>query len=108
MFVVCCRYFGIPIGGHPLAEYSINNTEDNEYNIYAKIDSLEKDLQNLQISIIKRNKLLKQMFLAITELNVDPEMFGVDLKSLVLQTKTKNYFYRNYIDIFSNVINSKI
>ena len=81
---------GIPIGGNPLAEYSINNTHYNEYNIYAKIDSLEKDLQNLQISIIKRNKLLKQMFLAITELNVDPAMFDVELKSLVLQTKTKN------------------
>ena len=81
---------GIPVGGHPLAEYSINNTLDNEYNIYAKIDSLEKDLQNLQISIIKRNKLLKKMFLAITELNDDSAMFDVDLKSLVLQTKTKN------------------
>lgn len=79
---------GILVESNPLAEYSINNT--NEYNIYAKIDSLEKNLQHLQTSVINRNKLMKQIFLAITELNVDPAMFDVDLKSPVLQTKTKN------------------
>ncbi|XP_078321660.1 uncharacterized protein LOC111111007 isoform X2 [Crassostrea virginica] len=96
---------GILVESNPLAEYSINNT--NEYNIYAKIDSLEKNLQHLQTSVINRNKLMKQIFLAITELNVDPAMFDVDLKSPVLQTKTKNdtsigFTTRLYPAIYSN------
>nr|XP_022310267.1 uncharacterized protein LOC111115723 [Crassostrea virginica] len=82
---------GIPVRGHPIADQSSNNTEDNGYyNIYSKIDSLEKSLQNLQTGVNNRNKLLQQVFLAIAEFDADPAMTDVDLKSLVLQTKSKN------------------
>ena len=82
---------GIPVRGHPIADQSSNNTEDNGYyNIYSKIDSLEKSLQNLQTGVNNRNKLLQQVFLAIAEFDADPAMTDVDLKSLVLQTTSKN------------------
>ena len=82
---------GILVRGHPIADQTSNNTEDNGYyNIYSKIDSLEKSLQNLQTGVKNRNKLFQQVFLAIAEFNADPAMTDVDLKSLVLQTKSKN------------------
>ena len=89
---------GIPVRGHPIADQSSNNTQDNGfYNIYSKIDSLEKSLQHLQTGVKNRNKLLQQVFLAIAELDNDPAMTDVDLKSLVLQTKNKN---GNFISSF--------
>ena len=88
----------ILVKGHPIADQSSNITEDNGYyNIYSKIDSLEKSLQNLQTGVKNRNKLLQQVFLAIAEFDADPAMTDVDLKSLVLQTKSKN---GNFISSF--------
>nr|XP_022305012.1 uncharacterized protein LOC111112020 [Crassostrea virginica] len=93
-FLWCIAFImmaGIPVRGHPIADQTSNNTEDNGYyNIYSKIDSLEKNLQNLQTGVKNKNKLLQQIFLAIAELDADPAMTDVDLKSLVLQTKSKN------------------
>ena len=93
-FLWCVAFImmaGIAVRGHPIADQTSNNTEDNGYyNIYSKIDSLEKSLQNLQTGVKNRNKLLQQVFLAIAEFDADPAMIDVDLKSLVLQTKSKN------------------
>ena len=91
---LCCGAImlltGISVGGHPIPEHSPNNTEDNGYyNIYSKIDSLEKDLQHLQTRVKNRNKLLQQVFLAIVELDADPAKTDVDLRSLIQQTKSK-------------------
>ena len=63
------------VRGHPIADQSSNNNEDNGYyNISSKIDSLEKSLQNLQTGVKNRNKLLQQVFLAIAEFDADPAM----------------------------------
>ena len=89
---------GILVRGHPIADQTSNNTEDKwYYNIYSKIDSLEKSLQNLQTGVKNRNKLLQQVFLAIAEFDADPAMTDVELKSLVLQTKSTN---GNFISSF--------
>ena len=100
-FLWCIAFImmaGILVGGHPIADQTSNNTEDNGYyNIYSKIDSLEKNLHNLQTRVKNRNKLLQQVFLAIAELDNDPAMTDMDLKSLILQTKSKN---GNFISSF--------
>ena len=117
--VVVILMTGIPVGGHPITEHPPNNTEDNGYyNIYSKIDLLEKDLHHLQTSVNNRNKLLKQVFLTFMELEVDPAFPDLDLKSLVLQiqrdpkspvlqtlSKNGNIFYNSSVDIFYTLPN---
>ena len=108
-FLWCIAFImmaGILVRGHPIADQTSNNTEDKwYYNIYSKIDSLEKSLQNLQTGVQNRNKLLQQVFLAIGEFGADPAMTDVNLKSLVLQTKGKNgNFISSFLIIYFHCI----
>ena len=59
LFLVVCLLTGVNVGANSLDKRTspINNTdEDNYYNIYSKINALEKDLKKLETRLQKKKK----------------------------------------------------
>ena len=46
--------------------------KDTYYNIYIKINALEKDLKNLETRLQKKNKLLRQVLQSVIEIDSNP------------------------------------
>ena len=68
LFIFVCLMIGGSCSDHSanVAKRTINNTY---YNIYTKINSLEKDLSNLETKLQKRTKLLRQVLRSVIEMD---------------------------------------
>ena len=53
---------------------------DSNYNIYTKINTLQKDSKNLETKLQKRTKLLLQVLRSVLEMDINLEMSSKDQK----------------------------
>ena len=63
--------------------------KDTYYNIYTKINALEKDLKNLETRLQKKNKLLRQFLQSVLE-DSNLELPDKSLKKQTNQASKKN------------------
>ena len=93
LFLVVCLMTGVYVGANSLEKRtsSANNTdEDNYYNIYTKIDALEKDLKKLETRLQKKKKLLRQVLQSVIDIDSNLGLADNSLKKQRQQTSKKN------------------
>ena len=93
LFLVVCLLTGVNVGANSLDKRasSANNTdEDNYYNIYTKIDALEKDLKKLETRLQKKKKLLRQVLQSVIDIDSNLGLADNSLKKQRQQTSKKN------------------
>ncbi|XP_078322014.1 uncharacterized protein LOC111110909 isoform X2 [Crassostrea virginica] len=64
--------------------------KDTYYNIYTKINALEKDLKNLKTRLQKKNKLLRQVLQSVIEMDSNLELPDKNLKKQTNLASKKN------------------
>ena len=93
LFLVVCLMTGVFVGANSLDKRTSppNNTdEDNYYNIYTKIDALEKDMKNLETRLQKKKKLLRQVLQSVIDIDSNLGLADNSLKKQRQQTSKKN------------------
>ena len=93
LFLAVCLMTGVYVGANSLDKRasSANNTdEDNYYNIYSKIDALEKDLKKLETRLQKKKKLLRQVLQSVIDIDSNLGLADNSLKKQRQQTSKKN------------------
>ena len=81
------------VGANSLDKWSspTNDTDDdNYYNIYTKIDALEKDMKNLETRLQKKKKLLRQVLQSVIDVDSNPVLADNSLKKQTHQDSKKN------------------
>ncbi|XP_022303035.2 uncharacterized protein LOC111110735 [Crassostrea virginica] len=84
MFLVVSLLIGVSCGDRSLGRRTnVANRSDNNTcnNIYTKINTLEKDLSNLETKLRKRTKLLQQVLRSVLEMDSNLEMSETNLAS---------------------------
>ena len=72
-------------------EVSNSSEEYGYYNIYNKIDSLQKAFQTLETNVQRKNNMLRQVLQSITEMNDTIEMSEERSQGpMIIQTIEKN------------------
>lgn len=68
---------------------SVGHPDNDNYNIYSKIDALERTLQNLETSMREKtthsDTLMRQVLLTVTEMEVKMKTSDFQLKNMSLQ-----------------------
>ena len=70
-----CLMIGNTFGTNSLdkrTRFAKRTDKDTYYNIYIKINALEKDLKNLETRLQKKNKLLRQVLQSVIEIDSNP------------------------------------
>nr|XP_022310312.1 uncharacterized protein LOC111115763 [Crassostrea virginica] len=83
MFTVVCLMIGGSYGEHSLerrANVSKRTDKNTYYNIYTKINAMEKDLKNLETKLQKRTKLLRQVLQSVIEVDSNLGLSDKNLK----------------------------
>lgn len=73
----------------------VGHPDNDNYNIYSKIDALERTLQNLETTVQEKtthsDTLMRQVLLAVTEMEVKMKTSDFQLQNMSLQIeKLKN------------------
>lgn len=73
LFTTFCLMIGDSFGSNSLDKKRTNFTKradrDSYYNIYTKINAMEKDLKNLETKLQKRTKLLRHVLQSVLEMD---------------------------------------
>lgn len=79
------------------ANTSVGHPDNGNYNIYSKIDALERTLQSLETSVREKtthsDTLMRQVLLTVNEMDVKLE--SSDLRNMSLEMKKIQYLVRN-------------
>ena len=84
MFAVVCLMIGGSYGEHSLdrrANVSKRTDKNTYYNIYSKINAMEKNLKNLETKLQKRTKLLRQVLQSVIEVDSNLGLADKNLKN---------------------------
>ena len=84
MFTVVCLLIGGSCSEHSLdrrANVVKRSDKDTYYNIYTKINAMEKDLKNLETKLQKRTKLLRQVLQSVIEVDSNLGLSDKNLKN---------------------------
>ena len=101
MFTVVCLLIEGSCSEHSLDRraHVVKRTDKNTfYNIYSKINAMEKDLKNMETKLQKRTKLLQQVLQSVLEMDSN---LGLPDKNKKKQTdlaskKNGNFFSRKF------------
>lgn len=70
---------------------SVGHPDNDNYNIYSKIDALERTLQNLETRVQEKtthsDTLMRQVLLTVTEMEVKMKTSDFQLQNMSLQTE---------------------
>ena len=103
IFTAVCLLIGGSCGEHSLdkrANVVKRSDNDTYYNIYTKINTLEKYVSNLETKLQTRTKLLRQVLKSVLELDSNLGLPKKNLKKENIQASKKNgNFFRNSIFI---------
>ena len=83
----------VHVGANSLDKRSspTNDTDDdNYYNIYTKIDALEKDMKKLETRLQKKKKILRQVLQSVIDVDSNPVLADNSLKKQTHQDSKKN------------------
>ena len=84
MFTVVCLMIGGICGEHSLDRRAnvVKGTDKNTYyNIYSKINAMEKDLKNMETTLQKRTKLLRHVLQSVIEVDSNLGLSDKNLKN---------------------------
>ena len=87
MFTAVCMMIGGSCGEHSIdRRANVNKRSDKNtyYNIYTKINAMEKDLKNLETKLQKRTKMLRQVLQSVIEMDSN---LGLSDKNLTKERK---------------------
>ena len=97
LFTTICLMIGDSLGGNSLdkrTNFAKRADRDTFYNIYTKINAMEKDLKNLETKLQKRTKMLRQVLQSVLEMD---SKSGLSEKSLnkenILSSKKNGIFF---------------
>ena len=103
IFTAVCLLIGGSCGEHSLdrrANVAKRSDNDTYYNIYTKINTLEKYVSNLETKLQTRTKLLRKVLKSVLELDSNLGFPNKNLKKENIQASKKNgNFFRNSIFI---------
>ena len=103
-FVICLMFtvVGLLIGGS-CGEHSLDrranvvkrSDKNTYYNIYSKINAMEKNLKNLETKLQKRTKLLRQVLQSVIEMDSNLGLSDKNLKKerKLASKKNGNLFF---------------
>ena len=113
LFPVVCLLTGVNVGANSLDKRTIpanNNDEDNYmyYNIYTKLDALEKNMKNLERRLQKKKNVLRQVLQSV--LDIDSNLGLTDnifnKQRHQASKKNGNYFYNVFKTLNSSYLYS--
>lgn len=98
LLTIICVIIRYEVGTNSLdkkANFGNNTDTDTYYNIYAKINSLEKKLKNLETRMQRRTKLLQQIMHSFIEMDSNEGMpdKGPKKQTRLATTNTVNSLY---------------
>ncbi|XP_078322017.1 uncharacterized protein LOC111115763 isoform X3 [Crassostrea virginica] len=83
IFAVVCLIIGGNCGDHSLdrrTNIAKRSDKNTYYNIYSKINAMEKDLKNLETKLLKRTKMLRQVLQSVIEMDSNLGLSDENLK----------------------------
>ena len=90
-FIVVSFMIGGKVSAYSLVDRHNSSEEYGYYNIYNKIDSLQKAFQTLESNVQRKNNMLRQVLQSITEMNDTIEMSEERSQGpMIIQTIEKN------------------
>lgn len=97
MFTAVCMMIGGSCGEHSIdRRANVNKRTDKNtfYNIYTKINAMEKDLKNLETKLQKRTKMLRQVLQSVIEVDSNLGLSDKNLKKerKLAPKKNGNFF----------------
>ena len=93
IFTAVCLMIGGSCGEHSLDRRAnvVKRTDKNTfYNIYTKINAMEKDLKNLETKLQKRTKLLRHVLRSVLEMDSNLGLPGKNQKKQTNLASKKN------------------
>ena len=96
MFLVVSLLIGVSCSLDRRTNVTRRTDNDTYYNIYTKINTLQKDLKSLETKLQTRTKLLRQVLRSVLEMDSNLEMSETNLAS----KRNGNIFRKVNLDIF--------
>ena len=102
MFLVVSLLIGVSCSLDRRTNVTKRTDNDTYYNIYTKINTLQKDLKSLEIKLQTRTKLLRQVLRSVLEMDSNLEMSEKNQKKQtnLASKRNGNIFRKVNSDIF--------
>ena len=102
MFLVVSLLIGVSCSLDRRTNVTRRTDNDTYYNIYTKINTLQKDLKSLEIKLQTRTKLLRQVLRSVLEMDSNLEMSEKNQKKQtnLASKRNGNIFRKINSDIF--------